>query len=45
MISVEEADLADRIDDLLDRVAAGEEVSITRSGKIVARLLPCDQAE
>lgn len=27
---------------LLDRVSAGEEVVITRSGKPVARLVPCE---
>ena len=45
MIYVEEAELADRIEDLIEKVDAGEEVYITRSGKIVATLVPCDVSE
>ena len=45
MIFVEESELAEAIEDLIDNVAAGEEVCITRFGKVVARLYPCDGTE
>ena len=43
LILVEEAELAERIDDLLDQVAAGDAFAITRAGEIVARLVSCDE--
>jgi prevent-host-death family protein len=38
--SVAHVDANDRLDELLDRVEHGEEVTITRLGKPVARLVP-----
>ena len=32
-----------RLSELLDRVEAGEEIAITRRGKVVARLVPAAQ--
>ena len=40
MPSVAHVDADDRLDKLLDRVEHGEEVTITRHGKPVARLVP-----
>jgi antitoxin (DNA-binding transcriptional repressor) of toxin-antitoxin stability system len=42
VVLVDELEVADAIDDLLDQVSAGEEVWITRLGKVVAKLYPCD---
>lgn len=40
MVTVTLADAKARLSELVDRVAAGETVSITRRGKSVARLVP-----
>lgn len=34
-----------RLSELIDRVLAGEEIAITRRGKVVARLAPSDDEE
>ncbi|WP_374943879.1 type II toxin-antitoxin system Phd/YefM family antitoxin [Sphingomonas sp.] len=39
MITVTEFEASARLDELVDRVEAGETVSITRRGKAVARLI------
>jgi prevent-host-death family protein len=40
MISVSETDARANLETLLDKVKAGEEVLVTRSGKPVARIVP-----
>ena len=43
MTEVASRDLRNRTRELLDRVAAGEEVTITVAGRPVARLVPVDR--
>jgi prevent-host-death family protein len=38
-------DAKNRLSELIDRVEAGERISITRRGKVVAQLGPPEQAE
>jgi prevent-host-death family protein len=38
-------DAKNRLSELINRVEAGEEISITRRGKVVARLVPAAQGD
>ena len=40
MTEIDAQEAAGKLGELLDRVGAGEEVGITRRGKLVARLIP-----
>lgn len=45
MIEVAASDIDEKLDALLDKIAQGEEVVVTKSGKPVARLVPAPKIE
>ena len=45
MISVSISEARTQFSRLLDRVSAGEDVVITRAGKPIARLVPCEHPD